>query len=158
MGHTKRSVGFLIEDYYEDWEVDFSTKEVERFCRDRLGTTETNVIVSDHVLAEQDFMDLIDENQPTNEQQEGCLFVVPSLKHIVESDCLLQKIIDFSIAVIPIDFFPDDANPIEPFLLVRKALEIHREISRKYDKLMGNRFDKRERYYSRKKEKDAKFG
>jgi hypothetical protein len=155
MGHTKRSVGFLIEDYYEEWEKGFIESDIERFCRNRLGTTETNIIVSDQALAEQDFMDLIEQYRPTQDQPEGCLFVVPTLRHIVETDCLLQKIIDDSIAVIPLDCFPDGNGSIEPFLLVKVALEIHRELSRKYDQLMRIRLDKRERYYNKKKEVDA---
>lgn len=142
MKNDYKAVGFLLENLFDSWDVEHQCGMLEDFCRYRLGTRDTDVILSDEACAFADFSDLIEQYRPKPSNPNGCIFVVPTLDHVKCDPHILQAIIHNSIAVVPINQFNDGNARIEPNVLVQEALKAHRSLYSSFEKKMGLRREK----------------
>ncbi|GGF73562.1 hypothetical protein GCM10011332_29510 [Terasakiella brassicae] len=142
MKNDFKAVGFLLENLFDSWDVEHQCGMLEDFCRYRLGSNDTDVILSDEACAFADFTDLIEQYRPNASNPNGCIFVVPTLDHVKCDTHILQAIIQNSIAVVPIDQFGDGNARIEANLLIQEALKAHRSLYSSFEKKMGLRREK----------------
>ncbi|NVJ93207.1 MAG: hypothetical protein HWE34_16200 [Methylocystaceae bacterium] len=127
MGFNKnQTIGYYRQELLRFADITFFEEEINNLSRSIIGEEPTNVYVEEQTESHDIFDELV-----TRYKNTGTLIIVPSLEHVKASVIMLKRIINQSLAVIPIDECSTDQS-MELGDVVKLALKTHRNLYSAY--------------------------